>query len=142
MNDAREVFNYVQALQFGLERVKALPVSLRLIREIHARLIENVRGGKLTPGESRRSQNWIGPARSTLENATYVPPPNESNPHRIYKEYADSYKHFRARQGIRKHFRKLGPVRVTRGPIRRRDILGGIINDNSRQPPDSILSYG
>jgi Fic family protein len=57
--------------------VKTLPVSLRLIREIHARLMENVRGGQLTPGELRRSQNWIGPAGSTLENATYVPPPVE-----------------------------------------------------------------
>jgi Fic family protein len=57
--------------------VKTLPVSLRLIREIHARLMENVRGGQLTPGEFRRSQNWIGPAGSKLENATYVPPPME-----------------------------------------------------------------
>jgi Fic family protein len=57
--------------------VKTLPVSLRLIREIHARLMENVRGGQLTPGEFRRSQNWIGPAGSTLDTATYVPPPVE-----------------------------------------------------------------
>jgi Fic family protein len=55
--------------------VKTLPVSLRLVREIHARLMENVRGGQLTPGEFRRSQNWIGPAGSTLDTATYVPPP-------------------------------------------------------------------
>jgi Fic family protein len=75
IDDASEVLNYVRALEYGLERVKTLPVSLRLIREIHARLMENVRGGQLTPGEFRRSQNWIGPAGSTLENATYVPPP-------------------------------------------------------------------
>jgi Fic family protein len=73
--DAQEVFNYAQALEYGLERVKTLPVSLRLIRELHGRLMQNVRGGLLTPGEFRRSQNWIGPAGSTLENATYVPPP-------------------------------------------------------------------
>jgi len=73
-DDAREVFNYVQALEFGLERVKTLPVSLRLIRELHARLMKDVLGGSLTPGEFRRSQNWIGPAGSTLENATFVPP--------------------------------------------------------------------
>ena len=73
--DVSEVFNYVRALEYGLERVKTLPVSLRLIREIHARLMENVRGGQLTPGEFRRSQNWIGPAGSTLESAIYVPPP-------------------------------------------------------------------
>jgi len=75
VDDSSEVFNYVRALEVGLERVKTLPVSLRLIREIHARVMENVRGGQLTPGEFRRSQNWIGPAGSTLENAIYVPPP-------------------------------------------------------------------
>ena len=75
VGDVSEVFNYVRALEYGLERVKTLPVSLRLIREIHARLMENVRGGQLTPGEFRRSQNWIGPSGSTLESAIYVPPP-------------------------------------------------------------------
>lgn len=74
-DDSNEVLNYVSALEYGLERVKTLPVSLRLIREIHARLMENVRGSTLTPGEFRRSQNWIGSVGSTLENATYVPPP-------------------------------------------------------------------
>ena len=62
-------------MDFGLERLKTLPVSLRLIRELHKKLTENVRGGTLTPGEFRRSQNWIGAAGSTLSNATYVPPP-------------------------------------------------------------------
>ncbi|HPH97268.1 MAG TPA: Fic family protein [Anaerolineaceae bacterium] len=74
-DDVREVHNYVSALDFGLERLKTLPVSLRLIRELHEKLTENVRGGTLTPGEFRRSQNWIGAAGSTLSNATYVPPP-------------------------------------------------------------------
>ena len=73
--DVREVHNYVRALDHGLERLKTLPVSLRLIREIHAGLLENVRGGNLSPGEFRRSQNWIGPAGATIQNATLVPPP-------------------------------------------------------------------
>ena len=73
--DASEVFNYVRALEYGPGRVKTLPVSLRLIREIHTRLMENVRGSQLTPGEFRHSQNWIGPAGCMMENATYVPPP-------------------------------------------------------------------
>jgi Fic family protein len=73
--DVREVFNYVRALDYGLTRLKELPISLRLIREIHAKLMEDVRGGNLTPGEFRRSQNWIGPSGSSLETATYVPPP-------------------------------------------------------------------
>ena len=73
--DVREVSNYVRALEYGLDRLKDLPVSLRLIREIHARLMEGVRGTNQTPGEFRRSQNWIGPAGCTLMDATFVPPP-------------------------------------------------------------------
>jgi Fic family protein len=76
-DDVREVHNYVRAMQYGVERLQSLPLSLRFIRELHAKLMENVRGGKLTPGEFRRTQNWIGPAGSTLSNATYVPPPVE-----------------------------------------------------------------
>lgn len=74
-DDVREVHNYVLALDYGLERLETLPVSLRLFREIHAKLMEGVRGGNLTPGKFRKTQNWIGPAGSTIETATYVPPP-------------------------------------------------------------------
>lgn len=73
--DIREVKNYIAALEYGIERLNSLPLSLRLVREIHARLMEGVRGGNATPGDFRRSQNWIGPAGSTLADATYVPPP-------------------------------------------------------------------
>lgn len=74
-DDVREVHNYVLALDYGLERLQTLPVSQRLIRELHARLMEGVRGGQFTPGEFRKTQNWIGAAGSTIETATYVPPP-------------------------------------------------------------------
>ena len=74
-SDVREVHNYVRALEYGLERIHTLPISQRLIRELHAKLMEGVRGDVWTPGEFRRSQNWIGPAGSTLETAPYVPPP-------------------------------------------------------------------
>jgi Fic family protein len=76
-NDVREVHNYVIALDYGLERLKTLPISLRLMREIHERLMQDVRGGNLTPGIFRRTQNWIGPAGSTIMTAPYVPPPVE-----------------------------------------------------------------
>lgn len=76
-DDVREVHNYVRAMDYGLERLHTLPVSLRLIRELHEKLMENVRGGSLTPGEFRRSQNWIGPVGSTVSTATYAPPPVE-----------------------------------------------------------------
>lgn len=72
--DLREVANYVSALEYGIERLETLPLSLRFLREIHAHLMEGVRGGHATPGEFRSIQNWIGPPGSTLETATYVPP--------------------------------------------------------------------
>lgn len=78
--DVDEVINYVRAMNHGLERLSTLPVSVRLIREIHAELMDGVRGGRLRPGELRTSQNWIGPAGSTLATATYVPPPHHVVP--------------------------------------------------------------
>lgn len=74
-DDVREVRNYVMALDHGLARLSSLPLSLRLVRELHAELMRGVRGEHATPGEFRRSQNWIGPAGSTPANAPYVPPP-------------------------------------------------------------------
>ncbi|MCU0707740.1 MAG: Fic family protein, partial [Pirellula sp.] len=74
--DVDEVVNYVRAMNYGLERLKELPVSVRLIREIHAELLKGVRGQHLTPGEIRTSQNWIGPAGCSLNEATFVPPPH------------------------------------------------------------------
>ncbi len=73
--DVDEVVNYVRAMNHGLARLSKLPVSVRLIREIHTELLKGVRGSHLTPGELRRSQNWIGPAGCTLAEATFVPPP-------------------------------------------------------------------
>ena len=73
--DLREVANYVAALEYGLDRLDTLPLSLRLIREIHERLMRGVRGDAATPGEFRRSQNWIGPSGCTLSDANYIPPP-------------------------------------------------------------------
>ena len=74
-SDVHEVRNYVVALQYGIERLRSLPLSLRLVRELHQRLMQEVRGDRATPGEFRRSQNWIGPHGSTPANAPYVPPP-------------------------------------------------------------------
>jgi Fic family protein len=75
LQDAHEVQNYVKALDYGLERLETLPLSLRLIREIHGVLMQGVRGETMTPGEVRRSQNWIGRPGATLNQARYVPPP-------------------------------------------------------------------
>ena len=73
--DLREVANYVGALEYGVERLATLPLSLRLLWEVHGHLMAGVRGGQATPGEFRRIQNWIGPPGSSPANATYVPPP-------------------------------------------------------------------
>jgi Fic family protein len=83
--DVDEVVNYVRAMNHGLERLKSLPVSVRLIREIHAELVKGVRGSRLTPGEVRTSQNWVGPAGCTLAEATFVPPP----PHEVARHLGD-----------------------------------------------------
>lgn len=76
--DVDEVINYVRAMNHGLARLPTLPVSVRLIREIHAELMKGVRGGRLQPGELRTSQNWIGPAGCTLNTASFVPPPHHA----------------------------------------------------------------
>jgi Fic family protein len=73
--DVREVVNYVDAMNHGLARLAELPLSLRLVREIHAKLLDGVRGGACEPGEFRRSQNWIGAPGATPASAAFVPPP-------------------------------------------------------------------
>lgn len=72
--DVSDVINYVKAAQFALDRLSALPICNRLLRETHAILMEGVRGQEKNPGEFRRSQNWIGPANCTLKEARYIPP--------------------------------------------------------------------
>lgn len=74
-SDVLDLVNYVRAMNFGLERIRTLPLSLRLIREIHGELLRDGRGSAATPGEFRRSQNWIGPSGASLARATFVPPP-------------------------------------------------------------------
>jgi len=75
--DVEEVVNYIKAMNHGLAQIRSsnLPLSLRLIREIHGKLMAGTRGSERNPGEFRRSQNWIGPGGCSLTDATYVPPP-------------------------------------------------------------------
>ena len=76
-DDVEEVVNYVRAMNYGLDRLAELPLSLRLIGEIHAELLHTGRGAAKEPGEFRRSQEWIGPKGLLLRDATFVPPPPE-----------------------------------------------------------------
>jgi Fic family protein len=73
--DVDEVVRYVHAMNYGLNRLSDLPLSLRLIREIHRELLSDGRGSHRLPGEFRESQNWIGPENASLAEATFVPPP-------------------------------------------------------------------
>lgn len=74
-DDLQEVQNYIAALDYGLKRLRELPLSLRLIKEIHEHLMQGVRGVHATPGEFRYTQNWIGSPGCTLNTAKFVPPP-------------------------------------------------------------------
>jgi len=73
-NDVEEVVNYVRAMNYGLDRLSTLPLSLRLIREIHAELLRGGRGSEKSPGEFRTTQNWIGPGHASLQRVTFIPP--------------------------------------------------------------------
>jgi Fic family protein len=74
-DDVEEVVNYVRAMNYGLERLSTLPLSRRLVREIHAELLRGGRGAHRMPGEFRRNQNWLGAENAPIERATFVPPP-------------------------------------------------------------------
>jgi Fic family protein len=86
-SDVLEIRNYVAAMNRGIELLNEKPLAGRLIRELHAVLMTNVRGQEKTPGEFRRSQNWIGPPGSTIETATYVPPPPGPDLHECLKHW-------------------------------------------------------
>jgi Fic family protein len=75
IHDVKEVVNYIKALNHGMKRLDEFPMSIRLIKEIHEILLHETRGSNRTPGEFRKTQNWIGSLGSTLANASFIPPP-------------------------------------------------------------------
>ncbi|MBR6199117.1 MAG: Fic family protein [Spirochaetales bacterium] len=72
--DLADVLNYVKAVSFAVDRLNTLPICCRLLREIHSRLMDGIRGSDKNPGEFRRSQNWIGATNCSLSDARYIPP--------------------------------------------------------------------
>lgn len=95
IKQVKEVINYINALNYGMERLEEIPLTLQLIKEIHKTLIKGTRGSRKTLGEFRRSQNWIGPAGARLVDATFIPPPpREVAPamHALEK-FFNEYKH-------------------------------------------------
>ena len=84
-SDVYEVSNYVKAMHRGLELLNDLPVSVRLVKEIHKELLRDVRGQEKNPGELRKSQDWIGSEGRDIRHATFVPPPE----HEMVKALSD-----------------------------------------------------
>ena len=82
--DVDEVINYIGAINYGISSLDRLPVSVRLIKEIHTKLMYGTRGHRKSPGEIRTSQNWIGPGGS-LQDAIFVPPPPHLVPEALSK---------------------------------------------------------
>ena len=74
VKETEEIVNYVHALNYGIELLDELPISIRYFKEIHKELLRGVRGESKSPGELRHSQNWIGPQGCNLSNATFIPP--------------------------------------------------------------------
>lgn len=79
LNDVQEVVNYIKAMNYGIQRLAKFPMSLRIIKEIHAILLHETRGKHKTPGEFKKTQNWIGSASATLKDAAFVPPPADES---------------------------------------------------------------
>jgi Fic family protein len=123
-SDVLEVRNYVAALHRGIRDLEKLPLSCRLVRELHAVLMQDVRGHDQTPGRFRRSQNWIGPPGCTLADATYVPPP-EPEMHECLKHW-EQFLHQRGQMPeliqcarIHEHFEAIHPFLDGNGRIGR-----------------------
>lgn len=145
-DDTEETLNYVSALNFGLARLDKLPMSLRLIREIHEKLMQGVRGQHATPGEFRRTQNWIGPAGATLKNASFVPPP----PAELGRLLGELEKYLHAEERlpllvriglIRAHFETLHPFLDGNGRMGRLLITFILCEQGALQRPVLYLSH-
>lgn len=144
--DIGEVINYVGTLNYGLERLNTLPVSVRLIREIHQHLLADVRGGKLSPGEIRRSQNWIGPSGSTINTAAFVPPPPDIVPQALGD--LEKYLHAPAREPLlikiglaHAQFETIHPFLDGNGRVGRLLITFLLCSEGALSKPVLYLSY-
>lgn len=145
-DDTEEILNYVNAMNHGLSRLQELPMSLRLIREIHERLMHGVRGQHAAPGEFRVTQNWIGPQGATLKNATFVPPPPSELPRMLgeLEKYIHAEDHLPLliRIGlIHAHFETLHPFLDGNGRMGRLLIAFTLCQQTVLQKPVLYLSH-
>jgi len=139
-SDAQEVLNYVRAMEYGLDRLGTLPVSLRLIREVHGRLMEGVRGGRAQPGKFRRVANWIG--GRTPREAVYVPPPvpqmrEALNAFEKYLHRANSHPPLVRLALIHQHFEAIHPFLDGNGRIGR--LLISLLMIHWKLLPEPVL---
>ena len=146
VKDVDEIVNYVRAMNYGLERLRSLPLSLRLIREIHEELLEGVRGEHRTPGEFRTTQNWVGPPGSTINNAEFVPPP----PHEMKTALGELEKFVHEQDNlpvliknalIHAQFETIHPFLDGNGRIGRLLITLILVHDHILERPLLYLSY-
>ena len=144
--DVGEVINYIKAAHFALERLKTLPICNRLLRETHAVLMEGVRGQEKSPGEFRRSQNWIGPSGSTLKNARYIPPNVEDMENAMsdlekYINESDKYDPLIQAALIHYQFETIHPFSDGNGRIGRLLILLYLMEKKLLSKPVIYVSY-
>lgn len=146
VKDVDEIVNYIRAMNKGLERLTTLPLSLRLIREIHEELLKGVRGEHRAAGEFRTTQNWIGPPGSTINNAAYIPPP----PHEMLAALGDLEKYIHKEDKlpalvrnalIHAQFETIHPFLDGNGRVGRLLIAFILVHDNILKKPLLYLSY-
>lgn len=146
--DVQDVVNYVMAMNYGLKRLETLPLSLRLLREIHEVLLEGVRGSNQNPGEFRKSQNWIGPTGCGLEGARFVPPTVNDMQQALYdfEDYMTSETYMNTPSLIRiallhTQFETIHPFLDGNGRVGRLLITFWLCNEKILSQPLLYLSY-
>ncbi|MDO4961913.1 MAG: Fic family protein [Eubacteriales bacterium] len=144
--DVGDVINYVKAVTYALNRMKELPLCNRLFREIHKELLSGTRGQDKNPGEFRRSQNWIGPANCTLNEARYIPPNAEDMELAMselerYMNYGDDYDPLIRIALIHYQFETIHPFLDGNGRIGRLIILLYLLEQKYLSKPVLYISY-
>ena len=144
--DVSDVINYVNAVSFAIKRLKELPLCLRLIRETHAVLLNNVRGDEKNPGEFRKSQNWIGASGCSIKNARYIPPNVEDMNECLYElekyiNESDDYDALIRAALIHYQFETIHPFLDGNGRMGRLLILLYLMEQKKIDKPILYISY-
>ena len=144
--DVSDVINYVNAVSFAINRLEELPLCLRLIRETHAVLLNNVRGDEKNPGEFRKSQNWIGASGCSIKNARYIPPNVEDMNECLYElekyiNESDDYDALIRAALIHYQFETIHPFLDGNGRIGRLLILLYLMEQKKIDKPILYISY-